>query len=83
MYMFENIDNKNILFQNFCIQVPILKLPGSNQPAEQKEITKRVSHFHCKIRFELADIIYDMSKARHLLRSVSLTLFYIIRQPAI
>jgi hypothetical protein len=35
------------------------------------------------IRFEWADIIYDMSKARHLQWSVSLTPFYLIRQPAL
>ena len=36
-----------------------------------------------KIRFEWADIIYDMSKARHLNWSVGLISFYLIRQPAL
>ena len=36
-----------------------------------------------KIKFEWADIIYDMSKARHLYQSVRITPFYLIRQPAL
>ena len=36
-----------------------------------------------KIRFEWADINYDMSKTRHLKWSVSLIPFYLIRQPAL
>ena len=36
-----------------------------------------------KIRFEWADIIYDMSKAIHFYRSESLIPFYLIRQPAL
>ena len=35
------------------------------------------------LRFECADIIYDMSKDRHLYKSVSLKTFYLIRQPAL
>ena len=31
-----------------------------------------------KIRFELADIIYDIAKVRHLYRSVSLIPFFIL-----
>ena len=38
---------------------------------------------HNKIRFEWVEIIYDMSKTRHLYRSVSLIPFYLIRQPAL
>ena len=41
------------------------------------------NHMSGKISLEWVDIIYDMSKARHLYWSLSLIPFYLIRQPAL
>ena len=38
-------------------------------------------YFFIQIRFEWADIFYDISKTRHLYWTVSLMRFYLIRQP--
>ena len=50
---------------------------GRQQPFQNK---KKLFFTNDKIRFEWVDIIYDMSKARHLYCSVSLITFIILSE---